>query len=156
MVVHLLLNPLGALDLDRAAAMHAESFGSLGERTWTRQDLAELLASPGVAGMLVRADDGDAGFALWRVAADEAELLTLAVRPIHRRRGVGRQLLLAAIDHARAAGARSLYLEVGADNSAARNLYDAQGFVAVGSRPAYYNRGSAPPADAVVMRLTLN
>jgi len=90
------------------------------------------------------------------VAADEAELLTLAVRPMHRRRGVGRQLLMAAIDHVRAAGARSLYLEVGADNSTARNLYDAQGFVAVGSRPAYYNRGSAPPADAVVMRLTLN
>lgn len=155
MTAHFLLDPLGALDLDRAAAMHAESFGPLGERAWTRQDLAELLAAPGVEGMLLRVDDGDAGFALWRVAADEAELLTVVVRPIHRRRGVGRLLLVAVIDRARAAGVRSLYLEVGADNPAARSLYDSQGFVVVGSRPAYYNRRLGPPADAVVMRLTL-
>ena len=156
MTGHFSLETLGALALDRAAALHAESFSALGERSWTRQDLAELLASPGVAGMLSRADDGDAGLALWRVAADEAELLTLAVRPIHRRRGVGRRLLMAAINHARTAGAQLLYLEVGADNSAARNLYDAQGFLAVGRRAGYYNRNAGLPVDAIVMRLTLN
>lgn len=154
--MHFVLGPLGALDLDRAAALHAESFAPLGERPWTRQDLAELLASPGVAGMMLAAACGDAGFALWRVAADEAELLTIAVRPIHRRQGVGRRLLMAAIDHARGAGARSLYLEVGKDNPAARALYDREGFRAVGSRPAYYRRGSAPAVDGIVMRLTLN
>src|SRR5512143_561721 len=124
MTVHFTLGPLGALDLDRAAALHAESFAALGERAWTRQDLAELLASPGVAGMLLAVDGGDAGFALWRVVADEAELLTIAVRPIHRRQGAGRRLLMAAIDHVRGAGAQSLYLEVGTDNPAARHLYD--------------------------------
>lgn len=106
--------------------------------------------------MLLRADNGDAGFALWRVAADEAELLTLAVRPIHRRQGAGRRLLMAVIDSARGAGVRSLYLEVGADNPAARSLYVSEGFAVVGSRPAYFGRGSGPPADAIVMRLTLN
>jgi ribosomal-protein-alanine N-acetyltransferase len=156
MTVHFDLGPLGALDLDRAAALHAESFAALGERAWTRQDLAELLASPGVAGMLLAADGGDAGFALWRVAADEAELLTIAVRPIHRRRGVGRRLLMAAIDHVRGAGAQSLYLEVGTDNPAARRLYNAVGFRAVGNRAAYYRRGSGPAVDGIVMRLTLN
>ena len=156
MTVHFDLGPLGAFDLDRAAALHAESFAALGERPWVRRDLAELLASPGVAGVLLSGDGGDAGFALWRVAADEAELLTIAVRPIHRRQGAGRRLLLAAIDHARGAGARSLYLEVGVDNPAARGLYEAQGFRAVGRRPAYYRRGSGPAADGVVMRLTLN
>ena len=156
MTVHFVLGSLGALDLDRAAALHAESFAALGERAWTRRDLAELLASPGVAGMLLVADGGDAGFALWRLAADEAELLTLAVRPIHRRRGAGRRLLAAAIDHARGAGARALYLEVGADNPAARGLYDTEGFRAVGNRAAYYRRGSAPAVDGIVMRLTLN
>jgi ribosomal-protein-alanine N-acetyltransferase len=156
MTVHFQLAPLGALDLDHAAALHAESFGPLGERVWTRRDLAELMASPGVAALLLRIDDADAGFAAWRVAADEAELLTLAVRPIHRRRGAGRRLLVAAIDRVRGAGAQSLYLEVGIDNPAARRLYDAQGFVAVGSRPAYYSRSSGRPADAIIMRLTLN
>lgn len=156
MTAPFVLEPLTALDLDRAAALHAAAFVPLGERAWTRQDLAELLGSPGVAGLLLLDDEGDAGFALWRVAADEAELLTLAVAPIHRRRGAGRRLLTAAIERVRREGAQWLFLEVGADNPAARNLYDTQGFRAVGGRPAYYHRGAARPADAVVMRLTLN
>ena len=155
MTVHFVLCPLGALDLDRAAALHGESFAALGERAWTRQDLAELLASPGVAGLLLQADGADAGFALCRVAADESELLTIAVRPVYRRRGVARRLLAAIIDRAREAGARTLFLEVGADNPAARALYEAAGFQAVGARPAYYRRSEGPAADAVVMRLAL-
>jgi ribosomal-protein-alanine N-acetyltransferase len=155
MTDHFALAPLGALDLDRAAALHAESFAALGERAWTRQDIAELVASPGVAGLLLQIDGHDAGFALCRVAADEAELLTIAVRPARRRRGVARRLLAAVIDHVRDGGARTLFLEVGVDNLAARNLYDAQGFCAVGERPAYYQRGQGPAADGIVMRLTL-
>ncbi len=87
MTDHFAIAPLGALDLDRAAALHAESFAALGERAWTRQDIAELVASPGVAGLLLQIDGHDAGFALCRVAADEAELLTIAVRPARRRQG---------------------------------------------------------------------
>ena len=101
MTDHFAIAPLGALDLDRAAALHAESFAALGERAWTRQDIAELVASPGVAGLLLQVDGHDAGFALCRVAADEAELLTIAVRPARRRQGVARRLLAAVIDHVR-------------------------------------------------------
>jgi ribosomal-protein-alanine N-acetyltransferase len=147
--------PLGALDLDRAAALHAESFAALGERAWTRQDLAELVASPGVAGLLLQVDGKDAGLSVCRVAADEAELLTIAVRSPHRRMGLARRLLAAVIDHVRNAGARTLFLEVGVDNLAAQSLYQAQGFCAVGERRAYYQRGQGPPADGIVMRLTL-
>ena len=150
-----ILGALGALHLDRAAALHGESFAPLGERAWTRQDLAELLASPGVTGLLLQADGADVGMALCRVAADESELLTIAVRPAERRRGAGRRLLTAVIDHVREAGARSLLLEVGVDNAAARALYAAAGFRVVGSRSAYYRRGTELPADAGVMRLGL-
>src|SRR6266853_3092214 len=100
MTVHFVIDRLSALDLDRAAALHAESFVPLGERAWTRQDLGELLASPGVAGLLLQAAGCDAGIALCRVAADESELLTIAVRPTERRRGAGRRLLTAVIDRA--------------------------------------------------------
>lgn len=144
--------PLGALDLDRAAALHAESFAAMGERPWTRQDLAGLLASPGVAGFLLRADGEDAGVALCRVTADEAELMTIAVRPHWRRQGGARRLLAAVLARVREAGAGALFLEVGADNPAARQLYEAHGFVPVGRRKAYYGRGALPPADALVMR----
>jgi [ribosomal protein S18]-alanine N-acetyltransferase len=155
MTDHFAIAPLGALDLERAAQLHAESFVPLGERAWTRQDLAELVASPGVAGLLLRVDGHDAGVALCRVAADEAELLTIAVRPAHRRKGLARRLLAAVIDHVRNAGARTLFLEVGVDNPAARSLYEGQGFCAVGERRAYYQRGPGPAADGIVMRLTL-
>jgi ribosomal-protein-alanine N-acetyltransferase len=146
---------LGALDLDRAARLHGESFGTMGEVPWTRQDLAGLMASPGVAGFLLRAGDEDAGLALCRVAADEAELLTIAVRPAWRRRGGARQLLAAVVDWVREAGATTLFLEVGADNPGAQRLYEAQGFAIAGRRKAYYRRGALPPADAVVMHRAL-
>lgn len=147
--------PLGALDLDRAARLHREAFEPMGERGWTRQDIAGLLASPGTAGFLLAAKSGDVGMAICRIAADEAELLTVAVDPRHRRQGAGRRLLEAVIDKVRLAGARTLFLEVGMDNPAARALYDSVGFVAVGHRKGYYERAAGPPADAVVMRLTL-
>ena len=155
MTDHFAIAPLGALDLDRAAALHAESFTALGERAWTRQDIAELVGSPGVAGLLLQIDGHDAGFALCRVAADEAELLTIAVQPARRRQGAARRLLAAVIDHVRERGARTLFLEVGVDNLAARNLYDAQGFCPVGARRDYYQRGQGPAADGIVIRLTL-
>lgn len=155
MTDHFAIAPLTALDLDRAAALHAESFGPIGERTWTRQDMAELVALPGVTGLLLQADGHDAGLAVCQVAADEAELLTLAVRPAHRRQGGARRLLAAVIDLVRKRGARMLFLDVGVDNPAARSLYESQGFRPVGERRAYYQRGQAPPADGIVMRLTL-
>ncbi|MBX9944798.1 MAG: GNAT family N-acetyltransferase [Reyranella sp.] len=148
----LVVQPLGALDLDRAARLHSAAFEALGERGWTRQDMAELLASPGVSGLLLQAGGADAGLAICRVAADEAELVTLAVAVAHRRGGAGRRLLDSVVDLVRAAGARALFLEVGADNPAALALYESAGFRTVGRRPAYYRRGPGPAADAVVMR----
>ncbi|MBS0520778.1 MAG: ribosomal protein S18-alanine N-acetyltransferase [Proteobacteria bacterium] len=148
---------MGAPDLDAAAALHADAFATLGERGWTSREMAELLAAPGVAGCLASGLDGTAaGFALLRTAADEAELLTIAVRPTCRRQGIARRLLKVVIALARDRGARSLFLEVGADNPGARALYDQIGFRTVGRRAAYYIRSGGPPADAVVMRLALD
>jgi ribosomal-protein-alanine N-acetyltransferase len=149
------LRPLGVFDLDLAAALHRDAFAALGETAWSRRDLAELLASPGVAGLVLEVQGRAVGFALWRRAADEAELLTLAVSPAHRRRGAGRYAVEAVAARAREAGARHLFLEVGSDNPAARALYDTMWFVTVGRRAAYYRRLAGPAADAVVMRLAL-
>ena len=146
--------PVGALDLDSAAALHRQAFEPLGERPWTRRDMAELLASPGVAGLLVEVEGREGGFALWRTVADEAELLTIAVRSDRQRHGLGRALLAAVVGQARHGGAQSLFLEVGADNAPARSLYSQAGFVEVGRRRNYYRR-HAGSADALVLRLTL-
>ena len=149
------LKPIGALDLDSAAGLHREAFEPLGERPWTRQDMAELLASPSAGGLLLQIDSEDAGMALWRATVDEAELLTIAVRSTHRRRGAGRALLRAVIDRARGQGARLLFLEVGVDNPAARSLYAQAGFEEVARRAGYYRRRGGF-ADALVLRLFLN
>jgi ribosomal-protein-alanine N-acetyltransferase len=149
------LKPIGALDLDRAARLHREAFEPLGERPWTRQDMAELLASPSAGGLLLQIDGEDAGVALWRTTVDEAELLTIAVQASRRRRGAGRALLDAVIALARGQGARRLFLEVGVDNSGARSLYAQLGFEEVARRARYYQRPDGF-ADALVLRLFLS
>jgi ribosomal-protein-alanine N-acetyltransferase len=149
------LKPIEALDLDRAARLHREAFEPLGERPWTRQDMAELLASPSAGGLLLQIDGEDAGVALWRTTVDEAELLTIAVQASRRRRGAGRALLDAVIALARGQGARMLFLEVGVDNPAARSLYAQLGFEEVARRAAYYQRHDGF-ADALVLRLFLS
>ncbi len=150
------LDAMRAVDLDRASHLHHEAFEPMGERGWTRPDIAGLLASPGVAGFLLTEGSSDIGMAICRVVADEAELLTVAVDPAHRRRGAARRLLAAVVDRVRADGAGTLFLEVGADNPGARALYDSLGFITAGRRAGYYPRPGRPAADAVIMRLNLS
>ena len=150
------LHPLRAVDLDRAARLHREAFEPMGERGWTRQDIAGLLASPGTAGFLLTEATFDVGMAICRVVADEAELLTVAVDPGHRRRGAARLLLGSVVEQVRGGGALTLFLEVAADNPGARTLYDALGFAVVGRRAGYFERRGRPAVDAFVMRLNLS
>ena len=77
-----------------------------------------------------------------RVTADEAELLTVAVLPTARRRGIGTALLAEEVAEAARRGAERMFLEVAEGNRAARTLYDRHGFVVVGRRRAYYPDGS--------------
>ncbi len=127
------------------AAIHAGAFPP-GAR-WNAEAFAAQLALPGVFGLI----HPEGGFALARVAADEAEILTLAVIPATRRQGLGRALLSAAMARARAAGARRMVLEVSAGNIPARALYAASGFAAAGRRQRYYEDGS----DALILAVML-
>ena len=128
------------------ATLHAASFS----RGWTAEAFADLLAQPGV--MVISGPDG---FILIRVVADEAEILTLAVRPKARGRGQGGRLTREGVVAAAAAGARRLFLEVAEDNVAARALYRQTGFEVVGRRPRYYVRPGTSPVDALVLSLNL-
>lgn len=126
------------------AAVHAGAMDS--GPAWGVGDFAGLLASPGVFAL------GDArGIALGRVAADEAELLTIAVLPAQRRRGLGRALLDAFEAQAAAAGAATAYLEVAADNAPAIALYAARGYAVTGRRKGYYRAPDGRRTDAVTM-----
>jgi tRNA threonylcarbamoyladenosine biosynthesis protein TsaB len=148
--------PVALLGPDRAglphlAALHAASFAA----PWDRQALAELLAVPGSF-----AFHHPDGFVLARVAGGEAEILTLAVAPGARRRGLGRMLVIAAAKRSGELGAQALFLEVGVANRAALALYTGLGFVKVGMRKGYYDSPRVPQAhkesgDALVLKLRL-
>ena len=117
--------------------------------------MAELLAGPGVFALLAATagTPGDPlGFILCRLAADEAEILSLGVTPDARRQGCAVALVEAAMRHAAVHGARRLYLEVAEDNAAARALYRSSGFEAVGRREAYYRRSEGALAAIVLAR----
>ena len=135
---------------DRAAALaalHARAF----EAPWPEQAIVDLLHSLGVV-----AFEGEGGFILVRALPEEAEILTLAVAPEARRRGLGRTLVRAAVGAAQAVGAEALFLEVAADNEAAVALYEGEGFARAGLRRGYYARSGGAPQDALVLRRALN
>lgn len=124
------------------AALHAEAF----DAPWSAEAFADLL---GQAGVVLEGDDD--GFILIRAVADEAEILTLAVRPLARRQGVGGHLVEAASRRATALGASRMFLEVAEDNAPARGLYGSLGFEAGGRRPRYYPRPDGPAVDALIL-----
>ncbi|WP_339914686.1 GNAT family N-acetyltransferase [uncultured Brevundimonas sp.] len=128
------------------AAIHAEAF----ESAWSEAAIADLLDQAGVIAV-----SRPGGFILVRVVADEAEILTLAVAPGSRRAGLGLWLTEQGAQMAAAAGARRLFLEVAADNVAARTLYARAGFAVAGQRPGYYARKESPAVDALLLSLNI-
>jgi ribosomal-protein-alanine N-acetyltransferase len=128
------------------AAIHAECFPA-GAR-WDATAMAGQLALPDTFGLL----DPAGALVLARHAAEEAEILTLAVVPALRRQGRARALLRAASCRAAEAGAEEMFLEVAEHNYAARALYSACGYAEIGRRRRYYPDGS----DALVLRAALS
>jgi [ribosomal protein S18]-alanine N-acetyltransferase len=136
---------VGAEAAASLAALHARAFA----RGWSAAELVKLLENPAAFAL---ADQQGHGFVLAWAVAGEAEILTLAVAPEARRRGLGAALVLDAARLAQARGATALHLEVAEDNFAARALYAKLGFAETGVRPGYYDAGAM---NAIVLRRTL-
>ncbi|MCP3971037.1 MAG: ribosomal protein S18-alanine N-acetyltransferase [Rhodobacteraceae bacterium] len=133
---------------DDLADLHARSFTV--PRPFTAQEFASFLQNSSCF-VTERAH----GFALGRVIADEAELLTIAVEPSQRRRGFGSGLLQAFHHTARARGAARVFLEVAADNTGAIGLYLGAGYLKCGQRKDYYRYPDGRREDALVMQRSL-
>ena len=127
------------------ADLHARCFKT--PPPWSAADFAGFIADP-LAFLLV---EGDAGFILGRAIAGEAELLTLAVAPEARRRGLGRKLLARFQYQASLRSAERAFLEVSAENAPAIALYESAGFTRVGLRRGYYQAPSGQRIDALVL-----
>lgn len=135
--------PLGLAHAAVCAAVHGEAF----EHPWDAAAFGDLLALPTSLGALVLEAENPAGLILLQAVADEAEVLTIGVRPACRRQGIGHALIGWASDALRQRGVTRLFLDVSTANAAARALYAASGFTEVTVRRRYYADGS----DAVIM-----
>ncbi|MEJ0058293.1 MAG: GNAT family N-acetyltransferase [Terricaulis sp.] len=131
------------------AALHARAF----DKAWSAAEIAKLLDNP-VAFALIASDDAPQGFLMAWVAAEDCEILTLAVAPEARRRGVAAKLVAAAMASALVRGATGMTLDVAEDNEAARGLYAQLGFTEEGRRPRYYARADGA-VDALLLRRAL-
>jgi ribosomal-protein-alanine N-acetyltransferase len=131
------------------AALHTKAFSAA--RAWSAAEFASLLSQNGT--LICGTVDS---FALIRVVADEAEVLTLATDPTMRRQGHAKAALTDAEGAAQSKGAQTMFLEVGEDNTAAKALYAACGYTQVGRRPGYYLPKNAAPVAALIMRKELN
>jgi tRNA threonylcarbamoyladenosine biosynthesis protein TsaB len=145
------LRSVTSSDLEALAPIHAAAF----EEGWSARSLGELTNSAGSIAVVAANGAKLFGFVLARVAADEAEILTIAVAPQYRRAGIGKELLLAAMDAAAQKGARAMFLEVSRENIAARTLYAGRGFTEVGARPGYYREKGQAAQDALALKAKL-
>lgn len=144
-----MIEPVSAADAELLAELHKRAF----DRPWSAVEIARLLDNPTTFALLSRAGPAQ-GFIMAWAAAGDAEILTVAVVPEARRKGVATALVNAASVAALVRGAAAMHLEVAEDNDGARLLYAKLGYRQVGARPAYYP-GAGGGVAAIVMRRDL-
>lgn len=124
--------------LEDLAKLHQTCFP---HKPWGADDFADLQKS----GCEIIASQN--GFIVWRATLDEAEIITIGVHPDARRSGIAAAMLGIMATDLKKRGVKHIFLEVAADNVAARALYEQDGFVQIGVRPKYYDG-----IDAIMMR----
>lgn len=147
--------PLESDDVDYAAELHSQAF----DRPWSGDEFASLLSTPGTFGFLARRVGAPGtppvGVVLVRQAADEAEILTIAVSKRARGQGIGRMLMDHVLQRLHSDRTASLFLEVDEENAAALALYGRLRFAEVGRRPAYYTDANGHRTSALVLKRKL-
>ena len=145
--------PLESRHASRLAAIHASAFA----RPWTAQDFEGFLAERPIRadGVFLGRATQPSGFVLSREAADEAEILSLAMASEARGQGHARTLLATHLQALAYAGVRKVHLEVEDGNDPALGLYHRLGFKSVGRREGYYLRPDGSRAGALSMSLGL-
>lgn len=145
----LAMRPMAEPDLPAVIALDRRSHLT----PWTEGNFRDALAAGNLC--LVGEQSGKlAAYAVLQMVAGEAELLTMAVLPAARRKGLGRQLLSELIARASVYRAAAIWLEVRVSNTAAIALYHEAGFAEIGWRKGYYQTAQGRE-DAIMMRLAL-
>jgi ribosomal-protein-alanine N-acetyltransferase len=146
------VEPASLRDAPRLAELHGASF----HRGWGEGEFETMLTERNTLVHRLRIGRKVIGFAVSRLAADEAEILSIAVAASHRGRGLSRNLLLTHLGHLAGRGVRTVFLEVEENNQPARRLYERSGFTVVGRRERYYRHPSGEQLNALLMRRDLS
>lgn len=136
------------------ARLHAGLFSP----AWSEESVGVLLDHPASTALLAVVGGPPKvaiGFVMAQLVADQAEILSIGVARDWQRKGLGRRLVEGVARAARRAEARTLFLEVAADNDAAMALYRQTGFLGTGLRRGYYTRAGGEAVDAVTLALKL-
>jgi ribosomal-protein-alanine N-acetyltransferase len=146
------IEPATLRDAPTLAQLHGTSF----HRGWGESEFEGMLTERNTLVHRLRSGRKVIGFAVSRMAADEAEILSIAVAASHRGRGLSRNLLLTHLGHLAGHGVRTVFLEVEENNQPARRLYDKAGFAVTGRRERYYRQPGGEQLNAVLMRRDLS
>ena len=146
------IEPATLRDAPKLAQLHAASF----HRGWGEAEFESMLVERNTLVHRLRMGRKIIGFAVSRMAADEAEILSVAVAASHRGRGLSRNLLLTHLGHLAGRGVRTVFLEVEENNQPARRLYERAGFGIAGRRERYYREANGEQLDALLMRRDLS
>jgi ribosomal-protein-alanine N-acetyltransferase len=138
-------------DAAAIAVLHAASFN----RGWSEDEIERLMTERNVLTHRATRNGRLLGFIMSRMAAGEAEILSVAVASARRGRGLARQLLTLHLRRLAGLGTRVVFLEVDEGNVPARRLYQRAGFREAGKRPGYYLDAAGNRANALVLRRDL-
>ena len=145
------VEPATPADAPRLAQLHGASF----HRGWGEGEFERMLAESNTLVHRLRLGRKTVGFAVSRIGADEAEILSIAVDEHCRGQGLSRNLLLTHLGHLAARGVRTIFLEVEENNRPALSLYKRAGFTVVGRRERYYQQAGGEQLNALLMRRDL-
>jgi ribosomal-protein-alanine N-acetyltransferase len=146
------IEPATLRDAPALAELHGASF----HRGWGEGEFEGMLTERNTLVHRLRIGRKIIGFAISRMAADEAEILSIAVAASHRGRGLSRDLLLTHLGHLAGRGVRTVFLEVEENNQPARRLYERAGFGVTGVRERYYRQPGGEQLNALIMRRDLS
>jgi len=146
-----MLSEAGPRDAPALAALHGASF----RRGWSEDEFERLLLDRNVLAHRATLGQQPVGFIISRIAAGEAEILSVAVARAQQGRGLARRLLDLHMRRLAGLGVRTIFLEVDDDNLPARRLYARSAFRQVGRRDGYYPRPGSAAGAALVLRRDL-
>ena len=146
------IEPASLRDASRLAQLHGASF----HRGWGEGEFETMLTERNTLVHRLRQGRKVIGFAVSRMAADEAEILSIALAADHRGHGLSRNLLLTHLGHLAGRGVRTVFLEVEENNQPARRLYQRAGFGVAGRRERYYQQSGGEQLNALLMRRDLS